>query len=162
MAWTNSKLFRATFADVFDNTTALDLGSDVPKVALYDNNITPDNDVTSANTAYGAGVWGTTGGQTGTNQVFHAGQWAQGGVALATTSLNSGTADVVFYDAADTSSGSAATMSNIFGCIVYDDTLTTPVADQGICYNYFGGTNAVTAGTLTIVWHANGIWRATL
>lgn len=162
MAWTNSKKFRPTVADVWDNTTALDLGTDVPKVALYDNGITPDNDVTSANSAYGAGVWVTTGGQTGTSQVFHTGQWAQGGVALASTSLNSGTADVVFYDAADTASGAAATMSNVFGCLVYDDTLTTPVADQGICYNYFGGTNSVTAGTLTVVWHANGIWRITL
>jgi hypothetical protein len=162
MAWTNSKMFRPLVADVFDNTTAVDLGSDVPKVALYDNGITPDNDVTSANSAYGAGVWVTTGGGTGSSQVYQAGQWAQGGVALASTSLNSGTADVVFYDAADTASGSAATLSNVYGCIVYDDTLTTPVADQGICYNYFGGTNSVTAGTLTVVWHANGIWRITL
>jgi hypothetical protein len=53
-------------------------------------------------------------------------------------------------------------MSGIFGCLVYDDTLTTPVADQGICYNYFGGTQSVTGGTFTIVWHPNGIFRLTL
>lgn len=157
MAWTNSKIFRAFLADVLDNTAALDLGADVPKVALYDNDITPDNDVTSANTAYNVGQWVTTG-----NEVFEAGQWAQGGVALASTSLNSGTADVVFYDAADTASGSAADLASVFGCLVYDDTITTPVADQGICYNYFGGSNSVVNGTFTVVWNANGIFRITL
>lgn len=156
MAWSNSKMFRATVADVFDNTTALDLGTDVPKVALYNNSITPDQNVTSANTAYNVGQWATA------QEVFQAGQWAQGGVALAGTSLNSATSGVVFYDANDTASGAAATLASVYGCLVYDDTLTTPVADQGICFNYFGGTNSVTNGTFTVVWHANGIWRATL
>jgi hypothetical protein len=162
MAWTNSKVFRALVADVFDNTAAIDLGTDVPKAALYDGTITPDNDVTAATSAYATGVWSATGGGTGTPQVFQAGQWAQGGVALASVVLNSATADVVFYDAADTASGSAATLSNVNGAFVYDDTITTPVADQGISYNWFGGANAVTNGTFTIIWHANGIWRATL
>jgi hypothetical protein len=50
----------------------------------------------------------------------------------------------------------------VFGCLVYDDTLTTPVADQGVCYNYFGGTQSVTAGTFTIQWGAPGIFSLTL
>lgn len=162
MAWANSRFFRATYADVFDNTTAVDLGSDVPKVALYDNTITPDQNVTSANTAYGAGVWSTAGGGTGAVQVFQAGQWAQGGVALSGTTLNSATSGVVFYDATDTASGSAFTGSNITGCLVYDDTLAAVVVDQGLSYHYFGGSNAITAGTFTIIWNANGLWRATL
>ncbi len=37
-----------------------------------------------------------------------------------------------------------------------------PVGDQGVCYNYFGGAQSVTAGTFTIVWNANGIFRITL
>ena len=40
--------------------------------------------------------------------------------------------------------------------------ITTPVADQGICYNYFGGANSVTLGTFTIVWNASGIFALTL
>jgi hypothetical protein len=156
MAWSDSRIFRPFLADVLDNTTAVDLGTDVPKVALYNNTITPDNDVTSANSAYNVGQWATA------QEVSEAGQWAAGGVALGTTSLNSGTADTVFYDAADTASGSAADLAAVFGCLVYDDTLTTPVADQGICYNYFGGTNSVTNGTFTVVWNANGIFRITL
>jgi hypothetical protein len=149
-------MFRATFADVWDNTMAMDLGTDVPKSALFNNTITPDQNVASASTAYNVAQWATA------QEVFQAGQWAQGGIALAGTSLNSGTSGVVFYDANDTASGAAATLTNATGTLVYDDTLTTPVADQGICYNYFGGPNSVTNGTFTVVWHVNGIWRASL
>jgi hypothetical protein len=156
MAWTDSRIFRPTVADVWDNTTALDLGVDVPKAALFNNTITPDNDVTSANSAYNVGQWATA------QEVWQAGQWAQGGVALAGTTLNSGTADVVFYDANDTASGSAATLANIYGAYIYDDTLTTPVADQGLCYLYYGGVNAVTNGTFTSVWNVLGLMRWTL
>lgn len=156
MAWTNSRFFRATYADVFDNTTAVDLGTDVPKVALYNGTITPGQDVTSANTAYNVGQWATA------QEVFQAGQWAQGGVAVTGTSLNSATAGVVFYDTNDTASASAFTGANINGCLVYDDTLAAVVVDQGLSYHYFGGANGITTGTFTVIWNANGHWRATL
>lgn len=158
MAWANSKIFRPFLADALDNTTAIDLGSDVPKVALYNNSITPSQDVTSALSAYNAGSsqWLTA------NEVTDATNWTAGGRPLASTVLNSGSAGVVFYDAADTSGAGNVTITNAYGCLVYDDTLTTPVADQGICFNYFGGANSVTAGTFTIQWHANGLFRFTL
>jgi hypothetical protein len=153
MAWTNSKIFRAFIADMADNTAAFDLGTDVPKNALFNNTITPDNDVTAANSAYNVGQWATA------QECFEAGQWAQGGVALGGTSLNSGTADLVFYDATDTASGTAADITNATGSLIYDDTLTTPVADQGLCYNYFGGPNSVVNGTFTVIYSVNGIMR---
>lgn len=156
MAWTASKIFRAFLADVLGNVAAFDLDADSLKVALFDNDIIPDSNVTSVNTAYNAGQWTSAG-----NEVFEAIQWPQGGVALTGQVLNSATADVVFLDANDTTSGSAATLANVFGCEVYDDTLAAPVADQGICYNYFGGSNSVTNGLLTVAWHANGILRYT-
>lgn len=156
MAWSNSKIFRPFLADAVDNTAALDLGADTIKAALFNNSITPDNDVTAANSAYNAGQWANS------NEVSESGQWAAGGVALTSQAVNSGTADVVFFDAADTASGSAADLANVYGALVYDDTLTSPVADQGICYNYFGGANSITNGTFTAVWHGNGIWRITL
>ena len=53
---------------------------------------------------------------------------------------------------------STTTLTAVFGCLVYDDTLTTPVADPGLSYNYFGGTNSVTSGTFTVVWNASGIF----
>lgn len=156
MAWTNSRFFRATYSDVFANVAPITLTTDVPKVALYNNTITPDQNVTSANTAYNVGQWVTAG------EVSQVGQWAAGGVAVSGTSLNSATSGVVFYDTNDTASGSAFTGASITGCLVYDDTLTTPVADQGLSFHYFGGSNSITAGTFTVIWNANGHWRATL
>lgn len=156
MAWSNSKVFRQFLADAVLNVAAFDLDSDTFKVALFNNSITPDNDVTAANSAYNVGQWATA------NEVSESGQWAAGGVALTSPTINVGTADVVFWDAADTASGSAADLASVYGCLVYDDTLTTPVADQGICYNYFGGSNSVTNGTFTVAWSASGIWRAAL
>jgi hypothetical protein len=156
MAWTASKIFRAYLKDVFDNTTALDLGSDSFKASLFNNSITPDQNVTSANTANNVGQWATA------QEVYQAGQWAQGGVALTGTTLDAGTTDVVFFDATDTPSGSAATLTNIYGAQIYDTTVATPVANQGICFNYYGGPNTVTNGTFTSVWNALGLLRVTI
>ncbi len=156
MAWGTSSIFRQYIGDVAGNVAAFDLDADTIKAALYDNDITPDNDVSAANSAYNAGQWTASG-----NEVSESGQWDAGGVALASKVVNVGTADVTFFDAADTASGSAADLANVFGCLVYDDTLTTPVADQGISFNYFGGSNSVVNGVFTIIWHANGVWRIT-
>lgn len=156
MAWANSRIFRQYIADMIGNTAALDYDADTIKVALYTNSITPDNDVSAANSAYNAGQWANT------NEQSESGQWAAGGVALASKTVDVSVADQVTVDAADTASGSAADLTAVFGCLVYDDTLTTPVADQGMSYNYFGGTNSVVNGTFTVVWNANGIARYTL
>lgn len=150
MAWTNSKVFGVFLEDSLARTAAFDLNSDSFKVALYNATPTPDNTVTAANSAYNAGQWVTA------NEVYHAGQWAQAGVALSSVTWTRSSA-VSTWDAADLSSGSAATLSNVYGCLIYDDTLTTPVADQGVCFNYFGGAATVTSGTFTIVWSASGI-----
>lgn len=155
MAWSESKIFRAFLADVLGNVAAFDLDADSLKVALYNNSITPDANVASPNSAYNADQWASA------NEVSELGQWAAGGVVLGNKTLDSSVADTVFLDADNTSSGAAATLSNVYGCLVYDDTLAAPVADQGICYNYFGGANSVVAGTLTIAWNANGILRYT-
>ena len=157
MAWSASKVFSAYITDIINNTTAMDLNTDASlKVALYDNDITPDQTVTSANTAYNVGQWVTTG-----NEVSDGAEWAVGGVAL-TSPTSVFATNVYTFDAANTASGTSATLIAVFGCLVYDDTITTPVADQGICYNYFGGTNSVTDGTFTVIWNTSGIFAITL
>jgi len=157
MAWSASKIFSALITDVLNNTTAIDLNTDASlKVALYDNDITPDQTVTSANTAYNVGQWVTTG-----NEVSDGAEWAVGGVAL-TSPTSVFVTNVYTFDAANTASGTSATLLTVFGCLVYDDTIVTPVADQGLCYNYFGGIQSVTDGTFTVIWHANGIFQLTL
>lgn len=157
MAWSGSSIFRAFITDMMGNTAAFDLdnGADTLKAALFNNSITPDKDVSSANSAYNAGQWATA------NEVFQAGQWAQGGVALTGQAISNPASGVIMLDANDTSSGAAFTGSNIYGNQLYDDTLAAPVADQGICFNYYGGANSVTAGQLSVIWSASGILRIT-
>lgn len=157
MAWTDSRIFRQFVADTLAGTAVFDLDapSDTYKVALYNNSITPDKDATAALSAYNASTsaWLTA------NEVFQAGQWAQAGVALTSMTITTPATGVIMFDAADTASSSAATLASVYGCLVYNDTKTTPVADQGVCFNYFGGVNSVTNGTLTVVWNASGLWR---
>jgi len=156
MAWTNSKIFTTYLTDLTNNTTAMDLNTDASiSVSLFDNTITPSQTVASASTAYAAGVWASGG-------VSDATGWPAAGRDLA--SITSGfTTNVYTFDAADTVSANAVTtLTNAYGCLVYDNTITTPVADQGICFNYFGGANSVVAGTFTVVWNASGIMFLTL
>lgn len=141
--------------DALNNTAAIDLNSDTLTVALFDNSITPDQTVTSANSAYGAGVWASGG-------VSDASGWPAAGRNLASIS-SSFSSNVFTLSAANTSSAnSSTTLAGTFGCNIYENTLTTPVADQGICFNYFGGSQSVTSGTFTIVWNASGIMTLTL
>lgn len=150
MAWSNSKIFQATIIDACGNTTAFDFDADVPKVALFDNSITPSQTVASASTAYAAGVWASGG-------VSDASGWPAAGRPLASVTW-SAAAGTATYDAADTASAnSTTTLTGTFGCLVYDDTLAAVVVDQGMAYLYFGGTQSVTSGSFTIVWAATGI-----
>jgi hypothetical protein len=153
MAWSNSKIFRIALANALGNVTALDLDADSFKLANYNNSVTPDQNVTATNSAYNVGQWASA------NEVSQSGQWAAGGIVIGTTVLDTSTNGIVMFDGADVASGSAATLSNVFGGLVYDDTLTTPVADQGLCYLYYGGAASVTNGTLTVQFASTGICR---
>jgi hypothetical protein len=156
MAWANSKIFSACPKDALDNTTAFDFGADVPKVALYTNTITPDQTVTSANTAYNVGQWASA------QEVTDATGWPAGGRPLASITF-AFASNVITYDAADTASvNSTTTLAANHGCLVYDDTLAAIVVDQGMSYHYFGGAQQVTNGLFTIVWNVLGIQTYTL
>lgn len=155
MAWSASKIFSALVTDALNSTATTNIDADTIKVALFDNTITPSQTVASASSAYGAGVWASGG-------VSDATGWPAAGRALASIS-SAFSSNVFTYDAADTvSANSTTTLVNAYGCLVYNDTLAAPVADQGLCFNYFGGANSVTAGTFTVVWNASGIFALTL
>lgn len=156
MAFSESRIFRSFVADMITNTAPFNLTSDAPKVALYGNTGTPSVDDSSANTAYGVGQW------IAANELSSTTDWPVGGVALASTTVNTAANGIVYYDAADTSSGATATITDAYGTLIYDDTLTTPVADQGIAYTYFGGATGVTVGVFTVVWHPYGLFRLNL
>lgn len=154
MAWSNSKVFAIMIDDKLSETTAMNLETDDIKAALYNNTITPSNTVTAANSAYNVDQWATA------QEQYEAGQWAQGGVSLTGPEVVQASTTITFDDDdSDTASGANADLSNCYGCLVYSETIATPVANQGICYNYFGGTAyGVTDGTFTIVWNASGIF----
>jgi hypothetical protein len=136
------------------------LGADTVKVALYNNTTTPDKDAALTATGYNSAgsQWVVA------NEVSDATNWVAGGRALASKTLTNPSTGVFMFDAADLAGGGNVTLSAVFGCLVYDDTIvvgTGGIADEGVCYNYFGGSQSVTAGTFTIVWNANGIFRIT-
>lgn len=156
MAWADSRVFRSFVLDSWRNQQAFDLSDtsvDTFKNALYNNTITPDKDGAETVTRYNTGAWATA------QEQFEAGQWAQAGVALVAPALTTPAAGVVMFDANDTASGVNADLANVHGCLVYDDTLAN---DPGVCFLYFGGANSVVNGTFTVVYHANGLFRATV
>lgn len=134
------------------------LTTDTLKAALYNDTGTPNKSDTQANTAYNAGQW-VTANQSGCTDA----NWPAAGQALGTVT-SAVSSNVYKLDALDTAGAGNVTLSGVKGCLVYDDSITggTGVADQGICYNYFGGSQSVTAGTFTIVWNASGIMTITV
>ena len=149
MAWTNSKVFVSLLSGGLGGSKfqlqATGSSGDTIKAALYNNSITPDNTVSAANSAYNVGQWANT------NEVISSTQWPAGGVQI-TQSVSTATTTFTFT-ASNTASGTPATISGAYGTLVYD----TTVSSYGICYNYFGGSQSVTAGTFTIAWNASGI-----
>ena len=138
------------------------LSADAIDVALFNNSVSPDASAAVGSTGYNTGTW-TTG-----NEVTDATNWVAGGRALASktysvlTAGSQTTASAVNFDAADLAGGGSLTISNAYGCLVYDSTITAgTVAKQGLCFNYFGGAQSVTSGTFTIVWDATGVFKFT-
>jgi hypothetical protein len=150
MAWTASAVFAYAMLLLLQKT-GQNLPSDSYKAALYASSaMTPDKTVsTAALTQYaGAGSqW------VAANENVGAGYTA-GGVALSGVSLAQA-AGIVNFTAADTVWTAPVTVS-AYGNLVYD----TTAANDGLCYNYFGSVQSVTAGGFNLHW-ANGIMAVT-
>lgn len=153
MAWTDSRIFTQAIKNpmtrAVDATTAPTgftslVATDVIAVTLWGTGITPDKDATVANTGYNTGVWAS-----GANEIKDATNWPAGGASNALASKTyTAVTGAVQYDAADRAGNGNVTLSAAFGCLVHDDTITAgTVAKQGMCFNYFGGSQSVTAGT---------------
>lgn len=159
MAWTDSRIFREWLVQAYQvsGTGYTGLDSDTVKVALFNNSVTPDRDAAVASTGFNTGTWVVA------NEVTDATNWVSGGRALASKTFTTPSTGVFMFDAADLAGGGNVTLAGVFGCLVYDDTITAgTVADQGASFHYFGGTQGVTGGTFTVVWHANGLHRITV
>lgn len=165
MAWADSRVFTqailnpltASAWSTTEPTTygANGLSADTVNAALFTNSVTPDRDAVVGSTGYNTGTWLTA------NEVTDATNWVAGGRALASKAYAAGTS-IVNFDAADLAGGGTVTIASAYGCLVYDATITAgTVAKQGLCFNYFGGAQSVTAGTFTIVWDATGVFKFT-
>ncbi len=169
MAWSASAMFRQWPKSVMGQgqTAAVlpagyaGLGADTVKVALFDSSITPDKDATLVTTGFNS----STSQWLLADEVTDATNWASGGRTLANKTFTTPSAGVFMFDADDLAGGGTVTLTDANGCLVYDDTITVGtggIADQGVTYHWFGGAQSVTAGTFTIVWHANGLFRVTV
>lgn len=159
MAWTDSRVLRSFITDTFAGTAVFDTDapSDTYKMALFNNSVVPDKDASSANSRYATPSTFTTG-----NEVTDATNWVAGGKAITGMTTSNPSSGVIMVDCNDVASGGNVTLTGFYGALVYDDTKTTPVADQAMSFHYFGGTQTVTANPFTAVIDANGLWRATV
>jgi len=146
MAITASGLYFPSFEDIVDNDSAIDLAADTHKVALFTNSLTAPNFGTD--TAYGSAPYNA-------NEVGS----PSGGVALSsvTVTLDTSSGVRLKFDAADTAWGSQS-ISGIRGALIYDDTITTPVADPVLCLVDLTTDYAVTSGVFTLQWASGGIF----
>jgi len=157
MAFTTSKVFGAFIGNKMDGTITIDLdGSDAFMFALYGNTITPNENASAANSAYNADQWVTGGEKTS------GADWPAKGKQITSPDITIGTNFVMWDDnGSNLASGAAATLTDVFGGLTFDDTAAAPVADQGVCFNYLGGANSVAAGTFNVIFNTNGILRFT-
>jgi hypothetical protein len=151
MAWSGSKVSQQYTSDLIACLAVMDWDADTQKIAFYNNAITPDNTVSAANFAYNAGQWANT------NEVTSSTDIPAGGLTVA-TKTNVASGGNVTISSASPASGAAAT-ATVYGHLLYDSTIASPVAKQVACYNFYGGAVTVTAGTLTVVPNANGWMR---
>jgi hypothetical protein len=170
VAWTESRIFQEWPKSVFGQgqTAAVlpaayaGLGADSVKFALFGGN-TPDRTVAITATGYNAAgsQWVVANEKTGGGSSA----WVTAGRVLASKTFTTPSTGVFMFDAADLTDAAASTMSGVEGGLVFDDTITVGtggIAKQGVCYNWFGGSQSVTAGTFSVVFNANGILRITV
>lgn len=153
MAWSVSAIFQQSMLNPIAGrcwttsapTSYSSLSADTIDCALF-GTLTPDKTAAVGSTGYNTGVW-TTG-----NEISGTGYTA-GGSALSSKAfaIDTGSSSICFTVA--NVSWTSATLSGVYGCLVYDATISGgTVAKQGLCFNYFGGSQSVTSGTFQIQW----------
>lgn len=165
MAWSASGIFQEWVKNPLFNgsggtppTGYTGYLTDTIKCALYAAGITPDKNASLATSGYNsaASQWVVANEKTGGTD------WVAGGRALA-SKTNAAAAGVITLDAADLTSVAVATMASVEGVLIYDDTITAgTIADQGLCFNWFGGAQSVTAGAFSVQFNAAGIMKITV
>jgi hypothetical protein len=143
---TASSLYAANLLAAWGaSATDIDLDSTTPtnriKVALYNDSMNQDPLGTTPLGYSTTGELLPTGGS----------NYTTGGnpVGTVTWAVNGG---LLVCSAASTVSWASAQFSNVYGCVVYDDGATSPVADACIVAVRFGTVGSSGGGTFTIDW----------
>jgi hypothetical protein len=144
MAISSSGAFYLTFRDIYLNDTAVDMVADAITMALYTNSITPNFDT---NTGKGAAPFNAN--EVGTATALTSPAFS----VIATNKLKYTSSPVAFP---------SATFTGARGGLLFDDTITTPVADPVLVLLNFGADFGVTAGVLTVTPHTDGWWNRQL
>lgn len=155
MAWSQSQAFGFMITQLAANVVKPT--TDAYKAALYaSNTMTPDATVSTAVlTEYNgaASQWVVA------NEVSSV-NYTAGGIVVTPTAVtqnyNSQGGNVVAFNSSGSPQWTVVSFT-AFGLLVYD----TTVSNEGLCFNYFGGAQTVTAGTFTVTWGANGICKFT-
>lgn len=152
----SSLIQTATIRDSFKNAIALNFGGtspDVIKIALFKQACTPAQDTDPA--TYGSAPYNA-------NEVTGTGWTAAQTLAGPSCTLAAGVG--VMLDATDvsvtgTSLGAAGAGNGVYGCAIYDDTLSPKCVIMAIS---FGADYVTNNGTFAITWDGNGLARLTL
>lgn len=166
MGWTDSRIFEQAMINPIARSVnavtaptsfvSLTATSEV-FVALYGNSGTPDRTVAVGLTGYNAATsaWVTANETTNTGgSAYSAGGQALSTPGAVTFALDTATTSICYHASPLVWTTASFTA---FGCLVYDNVISGgTVSKQGMCYNYFGGSQTVTTGTFTINWATVG------
>lgn len=168
MAYTKSGIYVHTIQEILRGTTLtggqIDLRLATYKLALVSSSVTDGSSPVNFSTATPS--WVNTNEVTGTG-------WSTGGVLLsalatgstsATPTLAEGTTGSIRYDHTNDASVATTTLTNVQGCTIYADPVTSPsdMADAMIVNVCFGSAYSTVAGTFAITWAATGIFEIDL
>ncbi len=170
---TKSGLYVHTYLKLMDNTTwsaLFNLTADTYKLALVNNTATDGSgnlNFSLTDTSWTADSTEATGTS-----------WATGGRTLATCASGGGSTSPTIAEGTGGSVGSlrydmgdvlvaSSTVSNIWGCIIYADPITTPadLADAMVVYVNFGQAYSPNNGNFGITWSnasPGGVWEIDL
>lgn len=136
MAFTGNFVCSSFKQDLLAARHNFQVGGNSFKMALYTNTAA----MTAATTAYGT-----------TGEVPATGGYTAGGMVITQQSGTPNlTGTVAWVDFAD-ATWAASTISNARGALIYNDTLTTPVADASVVVLDFGSDKSSSAGDFTVV-----------
>lgn len=155
--WTTSYVVPSTLVSGLEsnaNRINLDLSSSSTGLylAIYDNTVTPNVDTDPQ--SYNVSPW-NTGEVTGTN-------WSAGGfnLDLSGAGLTHQSGGNLQFTAGNISVASTTISDAVYGCLIYDYSLSPKAA---VCAVYFGGSGYTTSdGIFGITWPASGVFTIAL